>query len=229
MIGRRPAFLRDSATVPAAVVFDNDGLLLDTEAAWTRAEVALWERYGLTFTLDHKRYLIGSSRAVAEVKLSEMLARPPAEGAHLMDQLTELTMEELLRGVEPRPGAVELLDALVARGTPVGLASNSPRAFMERALGSSPIGLERFGVTLSADEVAHAKPAPDVYLACCAALHADPRDSVALEDSPSGVRAAAAAGMTVVGVPYLDGIDLPEAHVLACSLADREVRSACGL
>lgn len=215
--------------MPAAVVFDNDGLLLDTEAAWGRAEVVLWERYGKVFTLDHKRYLIGSSRAVAELKLEEMLERPSGEGASLMDQLVELTMEELLAGVEPRPGAVALLAALTDAGVPLGLASNSPRDFVDRALASSPIDPAVFGVTLSADEVLHPKPAPDIYLACCEALGAAPAASVALEDSPSGVRAAAAAGMTVVGVPYLDGIDLPEADVLATSLADPEVHEVLGL
>jgi beta-phosphoglucomutase-like phosphatase (HAD superfamily) len=215
--------------LPAAVVFDNDGLLLDTEAAWTRAETVLFARRGRTFSDDHKRYLIGSARRVAEVRLEEMLERPAGEGAALMDELHDLVMEELLVGVEPCPGAVELLAALRDAGVPVGLASNSPRAFVERALAHSPVDRDVFDVTLAGDEVLHPKPAPDIYLAACDALGAAPGASVALEDSPSGVRAADAAGMMVVGVPYLDGIDLPEATLVARSLSDEDVRRALGL
>ena len=91
-----------------AVVFDNDGLLLDTEEAWTRAETTLFERYGSTFTDEHKRSLIGSARGPAAAKLEEMLARP-GQGEALMDELHDLVMEEALLGVSPRPGALELL------------------------------------------------------------------------------------------------------------------------
>lgn len=215
--------------MPAAAVFDNDGLLLDTEAAWTRAEVALFARYDRAFTAEHKRYLIGSSWAVAEVKLCEMLERPADEGYGLMAALHDLCMEELFAGVEPRPGAVELLAALRDAGVPVALASNSAREFVDRALAHSPIPKTSFVATFSSDDVAAPKPAPDLYLAACAALGVDPADAVALEDSPSGVQAAFAAGMTVVGVPYLDGIALPEAHVVARSLADPEVHEVLGL
>jgi HAD superfamily hydrolase (TIGR01509 family) len=211
------------------VVFDNDGLLLETEVAWTRAESLLFARRGRTFTDDHKRYLIGSARKAVEVKLEEMLERPSGEGAALMDELHDLVMEELLVGVEPRPGAVELLAALRDAGVPVGLASNSPRVFVERALAHSPVDRDVFAVTFAGDEVRHPKPAPDIYLAACEALGAAPADSVALEDSPSGVRAAEAAGMMVVGVPYLDGISLPEATLVARSLSDDDVRRALGL
>lgn len=212
----------------AAVVFDNDGLLLDTEEAWTRAEEVLFGRRGREFTMDHKRSLIGSSRAVAAAKLERMLDRP-GEGEALMDELHGLVMEELLAGVAPRPGALELVRALRDAGVPVGLASNSPRAFVERALTAAGLLNGHFGVVVAADEVAAPKPAPDLYLAACDALGAEPARSAALEDSPTGVTAAVAAGMFVIGVPYLPGMPLPEASLEAASLADREVRSALGL
>jgi beta-phosphoglucomutase-like phosphatase (HAD superfamily) len=117
-----------------AVVFDSDGLLLDTEEAWTRAEEALFERYGATFTIEHKRALIGSARPEAAAKLEAMLGLP-GRGDALMDELHELVMAEALAGVAPRPGALELLDAVRAAGVPVGLASNSSREFVERVLG----------------------------------------------------------------------------------------------
>jgi HAD superfamily hydrolase (TIGR01509 family) len=204
---------------PAAVLFDNDGLLLDTEVLWTRAEVVLFERFGVTFTMDHKRELIGTSGAVSEAIIERQLGQP-GRGAELMGELHELVMEEALGGVEPMPGAVALLDAL--DGTPVGVASNSPRMFLERALHSAGL-FERFACVLSADDVERPKPAPDLYVELARALGADPRDCVALEDSATGVRAAREAGAFVIGVPSLEGVVLDEAVLVADSLADPRV------
>lgn len=210
-----------------AAVFDNDGLLLDTEEAWTRAEVRLFAAHGSVFTMDHKRDLIGSSHAIAAAKLEAMLDRP-GDGEALIDELQALVLEEAAaEPVPPRPGAIDLLDALDAAGVPLGLASNSVRPFVDLVLASAGVA-HRFAVVVSGDEVAHAKPAPDLYLAACSALGVDPVDAVALEDSPTGVAAARAAGMLVVGVPYLDGITL-EADVVAPSLADPVVLAALGL
>jgi HAD superfamily hydrolase (TIGR01509 family) len=206
-------------TPPAAVLFDNDGLLLDTEVLWTRAEITLFERFGRTFTLEHKRELIGTSGPVAEATIERHLGAP-GQGAALMAELHELVMEEALHGVEPMPGAVELLDALGE--VPVGVASNSPRLFVERALGAAGLR-ERFGCVLSADDVAHPKPAPDLYVALARGLGANPVDCVALEDSPTGVAAARAAGAFVIGVPSLDGVVLDDADLVAESLADPRV------
>jgi HAD superfamily hydrolase (TIGR01509 family) len=203
---------------PKAVLFDNDGLLLDTEVLWTRAEVDLFERHGLAFTIEHKRELIGTSGAVSEATIERQLGRP-GDGAALMAQLHEMVMEEALRGVEPMPGAVELLDAL---DVPVGVASNSPRPFVDRALAVSGLR-ERFACVLSADDVSRPKPAPDLYLELARALGADPGACVALEDSPTGVAAARAAGAFVIGVPSLDGVVLDEADLVATSLADPRV------
>ena len=211
-----------------AVVFDNDGLLLDTEQAWTRAEVTLFARRGRTFTMEHKRDLIGSSGAAAAAKLEAMLELP-GEGVALMDELHDVVMQELLTGVAPRAGALELLDALAAAGVPIGLASNSPRAFVDRALEVAGLLDGRFGAVVAGDEVAAQKPAPDIYLAACEALGAAPRRSAALEDSAVGVAAAAAAGMFVVGVPYFPDTPLPGASLVAGSLADLAVAASLGL
>jgi HAD superfamily hydrolase (TIGR01509 family) len=212
---------------PAAVVFDNDGLTLDTEQAWTRAEELLFRRYGAAFTDDHKRDLLGSSRAVAGVKLEGHLGRV-GRGPQLVDELFELVMAELDHGAPPMPGAVELVRALRAAGTPVGLASNSPRAFVDKALRGAGLQ-DLFDVTVAGDEVARAKPAPDGYLAAAAALGADPAACVALEDSRTGVAAARAAGMTVIGVPSFPGVVLDEADLVAGSLHDPRVAAALGL
>jgi HAD superfamily hydrolase (TIGR01509 family) len=211
-----------------AIVFDNDGLLLDTEEAWTRAEEALFERHGDTFTPAHKRDLIGSSRAQSALKL-ERWRGPPGRGEALMDELHALVMDELQAGVPPRPGAVELVRAVQRAGVPLGLASNSSREFVERALSVSELSNADFDVVVTADDIAAPKPAPDIYLAACAALGAAPDRSAALEDSPPGVESAGAAGMFVIAVPYFPDATLEGASLVAGSLADPRVAAALGV
>ncbi|HEX3174112.1 MAG TPA: HAD family phosphatase [Solirubrobacterales bacterium] len=207
---------------PDAVVFDNDGLLLDTESVWTRAERDLFERRGLEFTPANKRELVGTSAEIAGGILERRLEEPGRAEA-LIEELNELVIAELEHGVEAMVGARELLHELKLRGTPIGLVSNSPLRFVWRSL--EIVGFEdRFDVVLSAHEVAAPKPSPDPYLEACRRLgvEAGP-DVVALEDSPTGVAAARAAGLTVIGVPSLDGIALTEAHAIASSLLDEVV------
>jgi HAD superfamily hydrolase (TIGR01509 family) len=211
-----------------AIVFDNDGLMLDTEQAWTRAETVLFERHGETFTAEHKRELIGSSRKQSAAKVERMLGLP-GQGEQLMDELHDLVMQELTAGVPPRPGALELLRAVRAAGVPVGLASNSSREFVERALSVSQLADGQFDVVVTADDVESPKPAPDLYLAACAALGAAPERAAALEDSPPGVASARAAGMFVSAVPYFPATPIEGASLIAGSLADPSVASALGV
>jgi len=212
----------------AAVVFDNDGLLLDTEEAWTRAEETLFARRGRVFTIEHKRSLIGSAHAAAAVKLEAMLELP-GQGELLMGELHELVMAEALAGVAPRPGALALLERLVDAGVPVAVASNSRRDFVERTLASAGLLDGLFQAVVSVEDVAHPKPAPDIYIEACRRLGAEPGACAALEDSPTGAAAAAAAGMYVIGVPYFSGGALPGSDLLAESLADPAVALALGL
>jgi HAD superfamily hydrolase (TIGR01509 family) len=208
-----------AAGAPGAVVFDNDGLLLDTESVWTRAEQDLFERRGLDFTPANKRELVGTSAEIAGDILERRLGEP-GRAAALIEELNELVVAELEHGVEAMVGARELLHALKQRGTPIGLVSNSPLVFVRRSL--EIVGFhDRFDVVLSAHEVAAPKPAPDPYLEACRRLGVEPGpDVVALEDSPTGVAAARAAGLTVIGIPSLEGIVLDEAHHIAESLLD---------
>jgi HAD superfamily hydrolase (TIGR01509 family) len=208
--------------LPEAVIFDNDGLLLDTESVWTRAEQDLFERRGRQFTAANKLELVGSSAAIAGGILERRLDEP-GRAEELMEELNELVVAELERGVEAMVGARELLATLGERGTPIALVSNSPMAFVRRSL--EIVGLEdSFDLVLSAHEVAAPKPAPDPYLEACRRLGIEPGPSVfALEDSPSGVAAAVAAGLTVIGIPSVEGVALDEAHHLAESLRDEIV------
>jgi len=214
---------------PSAAVFDNDGLLLDTEEAWTRAEQTLFSGLGRAFTTEHKRTLIGSSRSMAAEKLEAILDRP-GDGERLMDELHRLVMEEALQGVAPRPGALELIARLSDAGVPLGVASNSERAFLERTLaGAGLLHDGPFAVIVSANDIERPKPAPDIYLEACRRLGVASTEAVALEDSPIGVAAAAAAGMYVIGVPYFTGTAIAGASMLADTLGDASVSRALGL
>ena len=208
-----------------AIVFDNDGLLLDTEEVWTRAESTLFGRYGTSFTMEHKRALLGTSVATSAAKIEEMLGRS-GRGMEMMDELHELVMEEALAGVSPRPGALELLNAVRDAGVPVGLASNSSRKFVERVLSVAGLLNGHFDLIVTADDVERPKPAPDLYLAACAGLGAAPERAAALEDSETGVASARAAGLFVVAVPYFPDMAIEDASLQAESLADPRVMQA---
>ena len=209
---------------PAAALFDNDGLTLDTETAWTRAEAALFARYGQTFTMDHKRELLETSPAVSAEKLERMLGQP---GPTLSDELYALAIEEVGKTAEPMPGAVALLAALAQAGVPVGLVSNARRQFVEPALRAAGLH-DAFAVVVTVDDVARPKPAPDAYLAAAVALGAEPAACAVLEDSPTGLAAGRAAGALTIGIPSLPGVVL-EADVIAASLEDPAVWRALGL
>ncbi|MEA2357865.1 MAG: hypothetical protein QOI62_1125 [Solirubrobacteraceae bacterium] len=213
--------------MPDAVIFDNDGLTLNTEDAWTRAETALYARHGATFTMDHKRELLGTAGAIAAARIERHLGLP-GRGPALTAELHALVMDELEQGAPPMPGVVELLGALRGRGVAVALASNSPGAFVDRALRAAGME-EAFDAVVTAARVERPKPAPDVYLAAAAAVGAEPARCVALEDSDTGVAAARAAGMVVIGVPSLPGVTLDAADLVAASVADARVWALLGL
>lgn len=213
--------------MPAAVLFDNDGLLLDTEGLWTNAEIRLFERHGRTFGPDEKRAILGKSGEVAAAVLEELLDQP-GRGFVLLEELEELTFEEFGQEVAAHEGAVELLDALVGAGVPVALVSNSPAHLVGRALGSAGLA-HAFETVITPKPPLRPKPAPDVYLEACRVLAVDPANAVALEDSPTGVAAARAAGVKVIGVPSMPGPDLSGSDLIAESLADTAVWRVLGL
>jgi HAD superfamily hydrolase (TIGR01509 family) len=214
--------------MPTAVIFDNDGLTLDTEHTWTRAESLLYARYGTEFTLDHKREMLGTSGEKSAQTMERHLDQP-GRGDELRGELRELVHAELDgAGVEPMPGVLELIAALREAGMPIALATNSGREFATRALRAARL-YDNFDAVVSAEDVAHPKPAPDVYLAAAAAVGADPEACVALEDSETGVAAARAADMYVIGVPSFPGVDLTGADLVVPSLADPRVWGRLGL
>jgi HAD superfamily hydrolase (TIGR01509 family) len=203
---------------PQAVLFDCDGLLLETESRWTIAETVLLERHGGRYTPEFKKRLLGTARETTQRMLAEELGQPLENAEALGDELEEAFIEAMmLHGTEPMPGVVELLEALDGV-VPIAVASNNGEGIVRAAL--DVVGLShRFGAVVCAGGPYAGKPAPDVYLAAAAALGADPARSIALEDSVVGATAARAAGCFTLGVPSFPGSDLP-AHALYASLAE---------
>lgn len=183
-------------TTPREVVFDCDGLLMDTEPCWTVAETELFARRGLPFGPAQKALVIGKSGAAMAEAFGE-----PGAGDALAAGLLEHVAEVVAAKAEALPGARELVD-LVADRVPFAVASN-PRALLCTALARGGFTVE---VSVAADEVVAPKPAPDLYLAACAALDVAPGEAVAFEDSMTGVRPARAAGVPA-GFAVEVGID----------------------
>ena len=216
---------RDHRPGPAAVVFDCDGLLVDSETLWTRAETELFRRHGRAFTLDDKKALLGTGWLAGGRVLERLLDRPgDAEG--LSQTLLTLVTEEVGHGVDALPGALELVEELHGR-VPIAVASNSPRGFVEAVLARGGF-VDSFDAYVTGDQLENPKPAPDAYVEVCGRLAVEPSRAVALEDSPPGIASARAAGLFVIGVPSLPGLEL-EADLVAGSLLDERLRSALGL
>jgi HAD superfamily hydrolase (TIGR01509 family) len=215
-----------AAPTEGGVAFDCDGLLLDSEDAWARAETDLFARYSKVYGRRERRALIGTSLPESGRRM-EVLLELPGQGARLVEELVELAAVEFAAGVQPLPGARELVSALRGR-RPIGVASNSLRHLMEMALRGA--GLEGlFDVVLAGDQVINPKPAPDLYLEISRRLGSHPTETIGLEDTPTGVAAAKAAGLYVIGIPSLDGISLDQADLVAGSLEDPSVWAALGL
>ena len=201
-----------------AVVFDLDGLLLDTEVLWQRAEEELFAAHGAVFSHEDKMRVIGTSFEHTAEFFAERLGEPPERGAELVDEMVEMMHGALLRDVEGRPGAMELVARLRGRVS-LGLASNSPRRLVDAALRTAGM-LDVFDAIVTADDVPRAKPAPDLYLLACARLGVAPGEALALEDSASGVAAAKAAGLSCIAVPQYAETDVSAADRVIDSLEE---------
>lgn len=202
-----------------AVVFDMDGLLLETEDLWHAAESELFRRHGAEFTRDDQLALIGTSPEVSARFYAQRLGYPEGRGGALFDEMIGVMHELVRREVGARPGAVELVRELRGRDVPIGLASNSPRFLVDDALATAGL-TAAFDAIVTSDDVTHPKPAPDIYLRACELLGVPPTEALALEDSTSGVAAAKAAGLTCIAVPLFAETDVSAADEVVASLED---------
>ncbi|MDT3343708.1 HAD family hydrolase [Microbacterium aquilitoris] len=212
--------------LPAAVLWDMDGTLVDTEPYWMAAETPLVERFGGTWTHDDGLGMVGLGLEDAARILQGAGVRMEVDEivAHLTEEVMRQLREE---GVPFRPGARELLRDLRDAGIPTALVTMS-MSRMARVI-TDLIDFDAFDVVIGGDDVARPKPHPDPYLQACGALGVDPADTVAFEDSITGTRSAIAAGTATVGIPHMVPLDEVGAHVLWPTLEGRTVADVADL
>ena len=181
-----------------AVVFDMDGVLIDSEPVWERVRRKLVAEYGGQWAEDAQDRLMGMSTAEWSAYMSEDLGLrlPPPQVAELV---IAAIAAEYRTHLPLLPGAVDAVRELSARW-PLAIASSAPKSLIEAVLDAAALR-PAFAAAVSSEEVPRGKPAPDVYLAAAALLGVPPTACAAVEDSSNGLRSAAAAGLAVIAVP----------------------------
>jgi HAD superfamily hydrolase (TIGR01509 family) len=200
-----------------AVVFDLDGLVVQTERLWSLAKERLFERHGVRFERADHLAVFGTSDHYTARVFAQRLGLPPAREDEVRREYLAIASGLFRAGVPVSDGARDLIDALRGR-VPVGLATNTRREQVGDILRAAGL-VDAFDAVVTGDD-GTAKPAPDIYALACVRLGVAPAEAVALEDSPTGVAAARAAGLTVIGVPSAAEVPLAEAHVVVASLRD---------
>ena len=201
----------------AAVLFDMDGLLVDTEPLWLETETEVMARLGAPWSAYDQEALLGGSM---QRTVSYLLAKAtrPAAPETVERWMLDGMLERVRAGrVVVRPGARELLAEVAAAGVPYGLVTSSQREFADAVLAATGM---RFPVTVCGEDVTATKPDPEPYLLGAKLLDTDPACCVALEDSPNGVASATAAGCRVVAVPSLVPIPAAPGRLVVSSLRD---------
>ena len=194
-----PEPLDGALTLPAAVLWDMDGTLVDTEPYWIAEERSLVEQHGGVWTDEHAYQLVGNDLMVsAEYILahSPILLTP----VEVVNELLSGVVARVAEHVPWRPGARELLASLVAQGVPCALVTMSWESLATAVVKNLPRG--SFAAVITGDVVSHGKPHPEPYLAAARLLGADLGACIAIEDSPPGVASAVAAGIPTIAVPH---------------------------
>ena len=203
-----------------AIIFDMDGLMVDTEPLAREAWATVVRQHGQTLTDEVYRQMIGRRTAEsAELLLAHYDL--PYTAVELAAHKTELFAIRRAQGVPLMPGLMELQTAVARQGIPWAVATSSPRSHAEAIL--TQLGLMAdCGAVAAGDEVAHSKPAPEIYLLAAQRLGVNPAHCLALEDSEPGCRAAVAAGMKTVAVPNRDteGADFGFVYAVYGSLVE---------
>jgi len=200
-----------------ALLFDLDGVLIDSEPVWERVRRAFVHRHGAEWSADVQRSMMGVSTDVWSSALSELIGGEPGP-----DKVARLVIDEMASEYRRRlpmiDGAAEVVRRL-ARSYPLGIASGSPRSLIELVLELSGLAA-CFQAVLSSDEISRGKPAPDPYLELASRLGIEPADCAAIEDSSNGLRSALAAGAVVVAIPPRANIPDPDLLALAAAVLD---------
>ena len=215
-----PTGLRPRLSLPGpwqAVVFDMDGLLVHTERQWLAAKLELFHRYGHELADADKAAVFGFADLQTVTYFAGRFGLPSERVPALQDEYIGIVGKLIDDGVELTEGAVPLLERVRAQ-VPIALASNTRRSLVDRILKQTPFA-DWFGAIATGDEVPP-KPAADVYRLACERIGVDPRSAAAVEDSPTGVRAAHAAGLVCIGVPSDRDHPLLEADHQVASLAE---------
>ena len=204
MPSQQPAVAEDSSSsrddLPAAVLWDMDGTLVDTEPYWINAEHALVEEAGGVWSDEYAHQLVGHDLMVSAEFIRDN-SPVSLEPVQIIEELLERVIAQVAVHVPWRPGAIELLTALIEAGVPNALVTMSWRSLADSVVTGLPAGT--FAAVVTGDEVDHGKPHPEPYLAAARALGVDVADCVAIEDSPTGVRSAVAAGVPTLAVPHV--------------------------
>ena len=207
------------------VVFDFDGLILDTEGPVFVAWQEEFEAHGCPpLTIEEWAVEIGTTGGLDLVELIRIRATRPSD-EHAMHERRRERRDELLAREATRPGVREWLDEADALGLALSIASSSPLDWVELHL--ARLGLRsRFAYVACYGADLAGKPAPDTYLAACRAIGVDPANAIAIEDSPHGVTAAKAAGLWCIAVPHeiTERLDLSHADLKLSSLAEMTLR-----
>jgi HAD superfamily hydrolase (TIGR01509 family) len=187
-----------NACVPQAVIFDMDGVLLDSEQLWNESKQEVVRESGGRWREDAPTAMIGMSSPEWSTYMRDALGVPMST-----DEINRAVVDRMERHYREHlpllPGAVEAVRTL-HRAWPLALASSANREIINFALATAGLAGE-FDATVSSEEVPHGKPAPDVYLEAARRLEVEPDRCVAVEDSSNGIRSAAAAGMAVIAFP----------------------------
>ena len=201
----------------AAVLFDMDGLLVDSEPVWFEVEAAAVEALGGTWAPEHQAALIGGT---IDASCRYMIDHTGADIS--IEELSEQLLGEMVRRFRVElpihDGALELVDAVHAAGVKTGLVSSSYRVLVDAAL--DRVGRHRFDVSVAGDEVARGKPDPEPYRTACERLGVAPHSTVVLEDAIAGVLSAEAAGCVVVAVPSVAPIEATARRAVVARIAD---------
>jgi HAD superfamily hydrolase (TIGR01509 family) len=185
-------------TGPAAVLWDMDGTLVDTEPYWIATEYAMAEKYGGTWSEEHALNLVGNALLESGdyIRVHMGIDRTPQQ---IVDELLDGVVARVEEEVPWRPGARELLTDLHRNGVPCALVTMSWQRFVDPILARLPD--DAFATVVTGDRVEFGKPHPEPYLTAAAELGHDPAACVAIEDSNTGAKSAVAAGCTVLCVP----------------------------